>query len=80
MSDGDNFILRKNLTGKIIVDKSTLYKSFNTNGGSKGYRIKGDVVSLIDMSGDGGFYKVKYKAESGKVITYWIKSEDFSLN
>lgn len=80
MSDGDNFTLRKNLTGKIIVDKSILYKSSNINGGSKGYLIKGDIVSLIDMSGDGGFYKVKYKAESGKVITDWIKSDDFSLN
>jgi hypothetical protein len=79
MTDGNDFTERKTLVGQIIADKAILFKKPNINMKSKSYLVKNDVVTLIGMSDDGGFYKVNYKTTSGKNIVSWIESDDFSL-
>lgn len=79
LADGNNFSDRKPLIGKVDVDKANLYKQPDIEMQLKAYLIKGDSITLIDMSDDGAFYKVKYSISSGKNIFYWIKSDDFSL-
>lgn len=79
LADGDDFLSRKELTGKIEIKKSFLYKGPRKKEKSKAYLIKGDIFSLIDMSDNGEFYKINYKSSSGKNIIYWIRTDDFSF-
>ncbi|UNK63171.1 hypothetical protein [Buttiauxella ferragutiae] len=79
LSGGDDFTKRKELIGQVTVNKAILFKSADLDSITKSYLIKGDNVTLTDMSKNGAFYKIKYKTGSGKFIEYWMKSEDFDL-
>lgn len=79
MADGKNFSERKALIGQITVDKAILFKKPSIDMKSKSYLVENDVVTLVDMSDDGDFYKINYKAASGKKIVSWIRSDDFSI-
>ncbi|MEA9390198.1 hypothetical protein SJI19_06485 [Acerihabitans sp. TG2] len=79
MTTGDDFSERNNLVGQVTVDKTRLFKTDSIDTRLKSYLIKGDVFTLIDMSNNGDFYKIRYKTASGKNIISWIKSDDFSF-
>ncbi|WP_459175673.1 hypothetical protein [Ewingella americana] len=79
LSDGNDFTERTPLKGQVSVGRATLFNDANINMKTKAYLIKGDAIELLDMSKDGGFYKIKYKSATGKELVYWINSEDFSL-
>lgn len=79
LSDGESFRIRKNLIGKVIIDKAMLYNNADDNSISNSYLIKGDVFSLVDISDDGGFIKLKYKVKVGGYIIKWIKENEVSI-
>jgi hypothetical protein len=76
-TDGSDFSERKILTGQITVDKANLYNNSNVDMKTNSYLIRGDNITLTDMSGNGEFYKIEYRTSSGKKITSWVKSDTF---
>lgn len=79
MSEGDNYSIRKPLSGVVLVQKAILYSMPDEQKKLKAYLVKGDVFKLSDMSDDGFFYRINYVSSSGKEKVYWIKSDDFVL-
>jgi len=80
LSDGDDFTKRLPLEGQVSVERADLFKNADIDMKTKACLIKGDHVELLDMSENGDFYKIKYKTSTGKIIIYWIQSEDLSVS
>ncbi|AWH89625.1 hypothetical protein [Limnobaculum parvum] len=80
LTGDDNFTERKTISGVISVNKAILLKSANSNDKLRAYLIKGDVFDLIDMSDDGGFYKIKYLMKNNKILVAWISVDEFSIS
>ena len=79
MSGGDDYLSRKQLVGYVLKEKVCLYKNPSENQKSKAYLVKNDFFNLIDMSDDGFYYQIEYKALSGEISLYWIKTDDFKI-
>jgi hypothetical protein len=76
-TNGSDFSVRKVLTGQILVDKANLYKTPNFDMKTNFYLIRGNNITLTDMSKNGEFYKMEYRTSSGKKIISWIESDAF---
>lgn len=79
LSGGDDYLSRKQLVGNVLKEKVFLYTNPSENQKSKAYLVKNDSFNLIDMSDDGFYYQIEYKALSGKISLYWIKANDFKI-
>jgi len=79
LSGGDDYLSRKQLVGYVLKEKFFLYKNPSENEKSKAYFVKNDSFNFIDMSDDGFYYQIEYKALSGKISSYWIETDDFKM-
>ncbi len=78
LGDAAKFDKRNALNGVITVQKATLYNVPDFDKPSRSYLIKGDVITLIDRTRDGNFYRVEYHSRK-KTSRWWISEKDFDL-
>lgn len=78
LGDATKLDEREALNGVITVQKATLYNVPDFDKPSRSYLIKGDVITLIDRTSDGNFYKVEFHSGK-KTIRWWISEKDFDL-
>lgn len=78
LGDGTKLDQREALNGVITAQKATLYDLPDFEKASRSYLIKGDVVTLVDRTEDGNFYRIKYQSKK-KISLWWISEKDFDI-
>ncbi|WPD73954.1 hypothetical protein OGM23_12260 [Dickeya fangzhongdai] len=80
LKDESIYTERAPIFGTVSVEKTVLLNSPIMTDRKNSYLIAGDHFKLLDMSDNGAFYKISYQMKSGKSLTAWINSDDFSLD
>ncbi|WP_350313085.1 hypothetical protein OHJ28_00665 [Dickeya fangzhongdai] len=80
LKDESIYTERAPIFGTVSVEKTVLLNSPIMTDRKNSYLIAGDHFKLLDMSDNGAFYKISYQMKSGKILTAWINSDDFSLD
>ncbi|WES90361.1 hypothetical protein [Dickeya fangzhongdai] len=80
LKDESIYTERAPIFGTVSVEKTVLLNSPIMTDRKNSYLIAGDHFKLLDMSDNGEFYKISYQMKSGKILTAWINSDDFSLD
>ncbi|WP_050515623.1 hypothetical protein [Dickeya undicola] len=80
LKDESTYTERTPVFGTVSVDKAVLLNSPKMTDRKNSYLIAGDHFKLLDMNDNGEFYKISYQMKSGKYLTAWINSDDFSLD
>lgn len=78
LGDATKLDEREALNGVITVQKAILYDLPDFEKASRSYLIKGDVVTLVDRTEDGNFYRIKYQSKK-KTSLWWISEKDFDI-
>jgi len=63
--------------GTIRSSKEYLRANPSRSSSTKGYLVKGDIVSLLTVSDNADFFKVRYDKGNGKSVEGWIRYQEF---
>ena len=62
----------------MVVERVQLSNTPSVSKDSQAYLVKGDVVSILDVQGEGEWLKVLYSA--GNIIEAWVPQDSIELN
>jgi hypothetical protein len=62
----------------VVVERVQLSNTPSVSKDSQAYLVKGDVVSILDVQGEGEWLKVLYSA--GNIIEAWVPQDSIELN